>query len=328
MATSAYQIIRRSLLDIGVLAGGEEPTPEIAADSMDMLNDLLGSWSLEEYMIFNTTEIIFTTPPNKLEYTLGWGGSINCQFVASVTDDVMTIMQVQSGSISQNMMLTSLITVLPNDLRIIEFLSGAGGNSPNTVGRYRLNQSLGLTPQTIEFVGYHQRPLAIDTAYVRVSYQLNNANNYGQFIDYPVTILTLSQYQAIGIKALPGPWVKYVYMNPNGNLATLNFFPNPGIGEVHLFTKTLFAQFESINDPIDLLDGYVMALRWNLAEQLMPMFGKANELQMAMVTKNAMRGKAMIKRLNMNPVPVMKMDEMLLNAKVADAGFVLHGGFY
>jgi hypothetical protein len=52
---------------------------------------------------------------------------------------------------------------------------------------------------------------------------------------------------------------------------------------MHIFTDTIFQRFTSINDEIAIPQGYYMALRWCLAERLMPMYGKASPTQIQMI---------------------------------------------
>lgn len=71
--TTPYDIITRSLKDIGALEAGESPSADAAQDAFDMLNDLLAQWSNENMMVFYKTEIIFQTVQNTVQYTLGPG---------------------------------------------------------------------------------------------------------------------------------------------------------------------------------------------------------------------------------------------------------------
>ena len=322
--TTANQIIKRALLDIGVLTGGENPSPEEAADALDMLNDMMDGWSIEQQMIFNSTEIAFQTPTNVLEYTLGNGGSIFSSFTGSIAGNVLTVNALTSGSITQNMTLAGV--GISQGTRIVDDGTGSFGTGALALGTYFLDRSLTVAPNTA-ITGYFERPTFIEKAFVRVSYQLNNTLNYGQFIDYPVEIITLDQYQGIGIKALPSSWVKAIYYNPSQELGQLYVWPNPGIGELHLFVQTLFSAFPSLSQDFTFFKGYIMAMRWNLAELLMPQYGKMAEAQVQMVMANAKKYKANIKRMNSSPASVLRFDEALIMGKSKDAGWVLYGGF-
>jgi hypothetical protein len=70
-----------------------------------------------------------------------------------------------------------------------------------------------------------------------------------------------------------------------------------------------------------------MALRWCLAERLMPMYGKVNQTQIAMINAYAAQAKATLKRTNMAPMQVSRYQDALLMSRAKDAGWILTGGF-
>jgi hypothetical protein len=96
---------------------------------------------------------------------------------------------------------------------------------------------------------------------------------------------------------------------------------------MHLFTDTIFARFTTMYDIIRIPQGYVNALRWCLAERLMPMYGKASPVQISMIQKFAGEAKATIKRTNMRPQMVARYADALLTGRSKDAGWILTGGF-
>jgi hypothetical protein len=68
-----------------------------------------------------------------------------------------------------------------------------------------------------------------------------------------------------------------------------------------------------------------MALRWCLAERLMPMYGKASPVQIQMINAYAAQSKATIKRNNMSPLQVARYPDSLLVGRAKDAGFIVLG---
>jgi hypothetical protein len=146
-------------------------------------------------------------------------------------------------------------------------------------------------------------------------------------LDYPVSVLALQDYERIGLKTLNGPWPKALYFNPGADTGNLFVWPNPSQGEMHLFANTIFSRYNTLYDPIVLPQGYSMALRWCLAERLMPMYGKASQVQIAMINGYAAQAKATIKRNNMSPLQVARYPNSLLVGRAKDAGFILNGGF-
>ena len=320
--TQPIDIITRAMKDIGAVAAGEVPTADEAQDGLDMLNDMLAQWSNENMMVFYRTEIIFQTVQNTVQYTLGPGGSVGATFVGSISGNTLTITSITYGAVTMGMTLTG--TGITAGTTIVGFGTGAGGNV-NEAGTYTV--SISQTAGSTTISAYYERPLSIESAFVRVATTQGGSNIAGGYLDYPVAILSLEEYESIGIKQLNGPWAKMIYYMPAETLGTIYVFPNPSQGELHLFTQTIFRQYQTINDTMTFPQGYNMALRWCLAERLMPMFGKASQTQIALITSYAAQAKSTIKRTNMRPAQVARYPDALMMGKAKDAGFILDGGF-
>ena len=315
-------IVSRALKDIGALEAGETPTPEAAQDAFDMLNDMLDQWSNEDMMVYNFTEIIFPVVGGQTQYTIGPGGSVGSSFTGSITGNILTVTAITSGAITLNQTLSG--TGITAGTSIVSFISGAGGNTLE-VGTYQVNISQTVASTTIS--GYYQKPLRVNSSFVRINTTSNGQPILGGGLDYPVAVLTLDDYSLIGLKTLNGPWPKALYYNPGDTLGNLSVWPNPSQGEMHLFTDTIFARFTTMYDIMRIPQGYVNALRWCLAERLMPMYGKVSPTQIGMISKFAGEAKATIKRTNMRPQMVSRYADALLTGRSKDAGWILTGGF-
>jgi hypothetical protein len=184
-----------------------------------------------------------------------------------------------------------------------------------------------MTAASTTISGFYQKPLGINSAFVRVNTTSNGQPIANGGLDYPVACIGLDQYELIGLKTLNGPWPKALYYNPGDVLGNIFVWPNPAQGEMHLFTQTIFTRFEDLYETLAIPQGYSMALRWCLAERLLPMFGKTNQTQIAMINAYAGQSKATIKRTNMRPAPVARYDEVITSSKAQDAGWILSGGF-
>jgi len=320
--TQPIDIISRALKDIGALEAGEIPTPEAATDAFDMLQDMLDQWSNESMMVFYKTEIVFNVTPGQTQYSIGPTGTIQANFVGSITGNVLTVTSINSGAVSMNMVLSG--TGITPGTTIVGFGTGAGGQILEA-GTYLLNVSQTVVSSTI--VGYYKRPLTLNSAFVRVNTTSNGVAITGGGLDYPVSVLNVEEYEMIGLKSLNGPWPKAVYYQPTEVLGNISLWPNPAQGEVHLFADNIFTRNTSLYDVMALPEGYNMALRWCLAERLMPMYGKASPVQIGMIQTYAAQGKSTIKRTNMRPVQLARYDNVLTSTKTRDAGFILHGGF-
>jgi hypothetical protein len=324
--TVPFDIVSRALKDIGALEAGETPSADAAKDAFDMLNDMIDQWSNENMMVFNVTEIICPVIAGQTQYTIGPNPStqnfIGASFTGSISGNILTVTGILSGALAQGQTLKGT-NILPGT-KITQFLTGAGGNI-NEVGTYQLNINQSVPSTTI--TAYYQKPLGLDSAFVRVNTTSNGQPITGGGLDYPMSILSLQDYEMIGLKTLNGPWPKAVYFNPGSDSGNLFIWPSPSQGELHLFANTLFSRYESMYEDIALPQGYSMALRWCVAERLMPMYGKMSTTQIAMINAYAAQAKATLKRTNMSPLQVARYPDALLVNKAKDAGWILTGGF-
>jgi len=324
--TVPIDVISRALKDIGALEAGETPTPEAAQDAFEMLNDLIDQWSNEDMMVYNVTEIIFPVISGQTQYTIGPVAStanfIGASFTGSISGDILTVTAIGSGAVAQGQTLSG--TGITTGTKIVDFLTGAGGNV-NEQGTYKLNISQTVASTTI--TAYYEKPLQINSAFVRINTNSNGQPVINGGLDYPVSVLALQDYEMIGLKTLSGPWPKALYYNPGADTGNLFVWPNPSQGEMHLFANTIFSRYNTLYDPIVLPQGYSMCLRWCLAERLMPMYGKASPTQIQMINAYAAQAKATIKRNNMSPLQVSRYPDALLVSRSKDAGFILNGGF-
>lgn len=309
--TTALDIVTRSLRSIGAYAAGEQIAAEDANDAFDLLNDLLDTWSNTTMMIPYITEIIFTLTNGKYQYTIGKNGTIGGSFTGSIAPGtngigVLTVTTIPSGDIA----LGQFIGGAADGTQITQFITGAGG-----IGTYEVNISQTVASTTLST--YYQRPMRINSAYVRVS-----------TLDYPVAPINVENYNQIGFKTLNGPWPRALYYQPSSPLGNITFWPVPASGEMHMFAETVLGQFNSLSDTVTLPPGYKMALRWNLAELLMPEYGKVDQMTVAMIKENAENSRAWIKRTNMQPPAVASFDDALVSMHRAnDSAWIFSGGF-
>jgi hypothetical protein len=280
-------------------------------------------------MVYNTTEIIFPLIAGQVQYTIGPTPStanyVGSQFTGSISGNVLTVTGISSGAVAQGQTLKGT-GIIPGT-KIVQFLTGAGGNV-NEVGTYELNVTYPTTVASTLITAYYQKPLYIDQAYVRINTNSNGQPIVNGGLDYQVAVLSLDNYNLIGLKTLNGPWPKALYYNPNAESGNLFVWPNPAQGEMHLFATTIFSNYETFYDDIVLPQGYSMALRWNLAERLMPMYGKSSQTQIQMISAYAAQSKSTIKRTNMRPIAAATYPDSMLVGRAKDAGWILSGGFF
>ena len=315
-------IISGALKDIGALAGGEVPTAESVQDALNMMNGMIDQWSNESMMVSYKTEIIFPITPGQIQYTIGPGGTIGASFTGSITGNVLTVTGITQGALSLGQTLAG--TGIANGTTITAFGTGAGGNV-NDNGTYTVNISQTVSSTSIS--GYYQRPLAIQSSFVRINTNSNGTPIVNGGLDYPVAVLNLENYEMIGLKTLSGPWPKAMYYQPSDPLGNIFVWPNPSQGEMHIFADTLFTRYATAYDSVVLPQGYELCLRWCLAERLLPMYGKTDQATLGMIHSFAAQAKATLKRTNMRPIQASTFSDALLVGRQKDAGWILTGGF-
>ena len=277
-----------------------------------------------------------------VQFLTGAGGNVNEVGTYQLNISGTTVAPAFTGSISGTTLTVSAITAgylgigsvisgtgVTSGTTITAILNGSGGvgtytvSASQTVGSEAMTASVIPIPITL----YYQKPLTIDSAYVRINTNSNGQPILNGGLDYQVGILALENYNQIGLKTLNGPWPKALYYNPNADQGNLFVWPNPSQGEMHLFSNTIFARYETLYDTIVLPQGYSMGLRWCLAERLMPMYGKASQTQISMIAAYAAQSKATLKRTNMKPVASASYPTQMLVGRAKDAGWILNGGF-
>lgn len=272
-------------------------------------------------MVFCVNEVIHELVSAQYIYTIGDGGMVRANFTGQITDNILTVTALTSGAISVGQTLSGV--GLLAGTAITSLGTAVGGNGTGALGTYYLNTSQNLGP--ISFFSYAVRPLRINSAFVRV------VNSISGTLDYPVDVLNVEQYELIGIKTLPGPWPRAVYYQASEPLGILNYWPNPSSGgEMHIFCDAVLNRFQTLTEDITLPQGYALALRYGLAELLMPEYpvaaGASGEVR-ALIPKYAADGRAHIKRLNSVPQQPARFDDILAARAGKDAGWILSGGF-
>jgi hypothetical protein len=254
-------------------------------------------------------------------------GTQNPVFTGSISGTTLTVTSVTSGNIGIGSVISGTGVTIGTTITALG--SGTGSTGTYTVSASQTVASTTITGTIVatNIQAYYQKPLQIDSAYVRIATSQSGSPVVNGGIDYPVAVINLENYNSIGLKTLNGPWPKALYFNPNAETGNLFLWPSPSQGEMHMFAKTIFSGYESLNDDIALPQGYTLALRWCLAERLLPMYGKTNPTILGMITTYAAQAKATLKRTNMAPMQVSRYQDALLMSKAKDAGWILTGGF-
>lgn len=320
--TTPLDIVTRALKSINALEGGETPEPEVANDAFDQLNDMLAQWSNERMMIHYVSDVIFPLVANTKDYTIGPGGTINAVFTGSITGFMLTVTTMTSGAIAIGQTLTG--AGITAGTKITAFSTGAGGVA-KAPGTYTIYPAPAAPVGPIAITAYYERPLRINMGgYTRLT------TSVGGNLDYPIVkILNYAEYGRIGLKSLTGPWPTHLYYQPSEVLGNIAVWPNPSqAGELHLPVDTILGSFSTLSDTIKLPQGYMQALRYGLAELLMPEIGRSDATMIAMISRQAAIGKANVKRSNMRPQEESTLDGRIATGRQNDAGWILSGGYY
>lgn len=171
------------------------------------------------------------------------------------------------------------------------------------------NTTIGQSVYTIGNVGTPDwisvRPNEVTSAFVRV----------GQ-IDYPLQIMSNEEYYGVSMKALQSV-PRGLYYQQEYPLGKIFLYPVPQIVyPIGITTTTQFTAFSGINQVVSLPPGYLKALIWNLAVELMPEYGKAID---PITAKKATESKALIKGKN-SKLPELHMESVYLGKGVTALG--------
>lgn len=325
--TQPLQIISSAMRSIGALASGDPIDPTTANDMFYLLNEMIDQWSTERIAVPAQHEVVHELTGGKYIYQIGTGGDVGCIFTGYIVPNpvgpggVLTVTAISSGALSVGQVIqTSTGTgTLIVGTAITSYGAGTGGNTTSALGTYYVQQSQTIGSGTMS--SYTPRPLRINSAFVRVINALTGT------LDFPVAVISLDEYERLGIKSLPGPWPRAVYYQPSMPMGILNYWPNPSQGEMHLMCEAVLNQFLTLNDTVIFPQGVQGALHWNLAEKAMPEFGLMDPSQVEMIRDQAAQGRALLKRLAMNPQVPASFDDVLSVKTRKDASFFLHGGF-
>jgi len=117
--------------------------------------------------------------------------------------------------------------------------------------------------------------------------------------ELPMEVLTAEQFSKITAKQTQGTTPSCVYAEGTTPLETLNLYPVPSVAKnIVIYSAKPINQFTSINNSIDLPPGYLKALRYNLAVELAPEYGKESSPS---IINGAIESKENIKRQNIRP---------------------------
>jgi hypothetical protein len=149
VSTSANDLVTGALRKIGALAAGEVPNANDSSDALQVLNDMIESWSTDKLFVFAGVENILTWTPGQYQYTVG--NPVAGTFVGLITSGVTAIVGVTlpvnlvvgatitdpspgSGLIQANTLVTSIVSVNSGNAVAITFTGAPTGSSATLTG--------------------------------------------------------------------------------------------------------------------------------------------------------------------------------------------------
>lgn len=129
--------------------------------------------------------------------------------------------------------------------------------------------------------------------------RIEAANILDGTAEIPMAILTFEQWSQVSPKTLQSALPSHIYPDYTNPLVTISVWPIPDSAKpLVLYSWKPLSQFASADDVLSLPPGYAKALRYNLAIELGPEYGKPlNDV----VVQIAADAKENIKRMNVRP---------------------------
>lgn len=147
------------------------------------------------------------------------------------------------------------------------------------------------------------RPLKIEKALLQD--QSSNPK-----LELPIQILNLDEWASIAVKGTQSSIPTKLMSEGTDPLETVNVWPTPNTAnKLVLYTWKPLTSFADLNTNIALPPGYFRALRYNLAVELCPEYGKSASTE---IVAGALESKANIKRKNIRP-EYLKCDPALVS---------------
>jgi hypothetical protein len=289
---TVLDLIKSSLRLIRVTASGETPSADMSEDALKILRLMVDEWFNEDLMLYRVDNYDTVITANKTAYTVGEGYLVSS--ITSAWKEGRYAHGATSGAFG-------LVALIEDTDFIIQHVSGtfvAG----ETIEQYDSVTSQGLSVAEATIVScpdwQTHRPDKLDQAFIKL-----------YDIDYPMEIIYNEQYKNINKKNISSNIPQYCYLDTDWPNATVFLFPVPNTtGTGRICYRQHFGEFTSLSDVINLPHGYEQALRYNLAIELAPEFGKIPD---PFVVNRAKDTKGNIKGSNMIPI-YSRVDKNLL----------------
>jgi len=129
--------------------------------------------------------------------------------------------------------------------------------------------------------------------------------------EIPLKILTLEEYAGLSLKSLDSSFSQAVYFDGAFPNMGVEFYPVPSVAEHVVFYSLKPFSVLTLSTELSYPPGYEKAIRYNLALDLAPEYGRAPD---ALIMQQAIETKAEIKRKNLQ-TPKLKTDLPIQSGK-------------
>ena len=324
--TTALNVIKAALRRINSYQSGETIAAPDETDCLDTLNDLLDSWSTDEFQVFGSGENLLSWTAGKNQYLIGnppaslLGGTSFTGTLTSGSNVITAVTNIPANlvagsgaayAMNSGSILTDTQGLLPVDTTVTVI-----GATTITLSAKATGNSNGADSFDYTVPGDFPipRPLRITHGFTRF-----NA------LDFTLDVCeTERQYTEILFKAQPGPWPTVAWYNNQFPYGILNVYQTPSNSStLHLFADTILSNL-TLNQVLVMPQGYARALKWCLAKELCAEYGYP--LTDA-IKSNAQNALDMIKALNAKPANVSRYDRELSRGNRPDGGWIFSGGY-
>ena len=119
-------------------------------------------------------------------------------------------------------------------------------------------------------------------------------------LELPIQIMGLQEWAQVLVKTMPGTISTKMFMEDAYPNAKIYLWPIPTVANnLILYTPKVISQFTTVDTIVSLPPGYARAIKYNLAVELAPEFGKTIDDAIMAI---AIDSKSDIKRVNTDPV--------------------------
>lgn len=324
MAMTPRNLIRSALRAINALGVDGTPTADQHNDALELLNLMLDSWSIEELLPFDYTQENFTLTANFTNYTIGDGaaadrdgvcaaqavgsattlsvnGALTTGAVTPATMDIPRHVTVYSNGANTAVTMTIAGTNTYGDT-ISEVIT-MGGNGVTTYGKKQFKTVTSVTSSAAATSNVEigsdsiidtRRPIMIVSAFIRDS----------SGVDYPCYPSTRERYNTWTDKdttTTTGTEITALYYDRTYPSGEIYIYKVPSVSTFTLYIDMWqpFKQIAAsdIDTDINLPQAYMLPLRWNLAAELAPEYGKDENLNQIVIAR-AIETKEAVKMVN------------------------------